>query len=111
MRRIADAYEAAGKLEHAYQWLTKAVRENPGVLIDHNGRSVTFLEYRKRLAHVRQKVEPHLRLVTLLRLHAGRDSSVRRACKRRDVAFACSVARGRGTAYRHIRRGGVHHTV
>jgi outer membrane protein assembly factor BamB len=58
LRRIADAYEAGGKVEHAYRWLTKAAREHPSVRIDHGGRAVTFLEYRERLAQVRDRVEP-----------------------------------------------------
>ncbi len=58
LRKIADTFERAGKPEHAYRWLTKAAREYPGIRIRHKGRTVTFLEYRERLASVRGKVEP-----------------------------------------------------
>ncbi len=58
LRRIADAYESAGNREQAYRWLTKAAREHPGVLIEHRGRKVSFLEYRGRLTEVRDRVEP-----------------------------------------------------
>jgi outer membrane protein assembly factor BamB len=58
LRRIADAYEAGGRAEHAYLWLTKAAREHPSVRIEHEGRSLTFREYRRRLSHVRERVEP-----------------------------------------------------
>ena len=58
VRKIADAYEQAGKLTHAYRWLTKGTREHPTVLFEHAGRSVTFREYRERLAEVRSQVEP-----------------------------------------------------
>ena len=58
LRKIADAYELAGRNEHAYRWCTKAAREHPSVRFDHQGRLVTFLEYRERLAHVRDRVEP-----------------------------------------------------
>lgn len=58
LREIADAYEKADKALHAYRWLTKAVREHPGARIEYDGRSVSFREYRERLAHVRRDVEP-----------------------------------------------------
>ena len=58
LRRIADAYESAGKPAYAYQWLTKASREHPSVRFDHEGRSIGFAEYRNRLRHVRDLVEP-----------------------------------------------------
>ncbi|MCH7807836.1 MAG: PQQ-like beta-propeller repeat protein, partial [Planctomycetes bacterium] len=58
LRLIADAYDQAGKLEHAYRWLTKAAREHPSAMIESKGRRMSFLEYRKRLDHVRKKVEP-----------------------------------------------------
>ncbi|MGB2984444.1 MAG: PQQ-binding-like beta-propeller repeat protein, partial [Phycisphaerae bacterium] len=58
LRKIADAYEAAGKAEHAFCWLTKAAREHPSVRIEDHGRLVSFLEYRERLAHLRDRVEP-----------------------------------------------------
>ena len=58
LRRIADAYEAGGRAEHAYLWLTKAAREHPSVRIEYEGRSLTFREYRGRLSHVRDRVEP-----------------------------------------------------
>lgn len=58
LRKIADAYETAGALEHAYRWLTKAGRDYPGVRFEHEGYLVSFLEYRDRLADVRDRVEP-----------------------------------------------------
>ena len=58
MRKIADAYEQAGQIEHAYRWLTKAAREHPSVLVEHGGRRISFAEYRERLASVRERVEP-----------------------------------------------------
>jgi outer membrane protein assembly factor BamB/TolA-binding protein len=58
IRKIADAYGQAGKPEHAYRWLTKAAREHPGATTDYRGRQIIFLEYRKRVADVRAKVEP-----------------------------------------------------
>ncbi len=63
LRKIADAYELAGKVEHAYRWLTKAAREHPGALVVASApgggrRSLTFLQYRDRLAGVRAMVEP-----------------------------------------------------
>jgi len=58
LRKIADAHEQAGKADYAYLWLTKAAREHPSVRIEYQGRTVTFLEYRERLAHVRNQVEP-----------------------------------------------------
>ncbi len=58
IRKIADAYEQSDKPEHAYRWLTKAVREHPGVTTEYQGRSMSFLEYRKRIAGARSKVEP-----------------------------------------------------
>ena len=58
MRRIADSYELAGQPENAYRWLTKAAREHPGATTLHEGRALGFLEYRKRLAHVRGRVVP-----------------------------------------------------
>ena len=58
LRKIADAYELAGKVQYAYLWLTKAAREHPSVRIEDNGRSVTFREYRERLSHVRDQIEP-----------------------------------------------------
>ncbi|MBI4718872.1 MAG: PQQ-binding-like beta-propeller repeat protein [Planctomycetes bacterium] len=57
MRKIADAYERGGKTAYAYRWLTKAAREHPGVLVDHDNRWMTFREYRDRLAGVRSRVE------------------------------------------------------
>ncbi len=58
LRNIADAYEDAGMEEHAYRWLTKAAREHPSARFAYEGRSTGFLEYRERLAGVRNKVEP-----------------------------------------------------
>ncbi|MGD2111367.1 MAG: PQQ-binding-like beta-propeller repeat protein, partial [Phycisphaerae bacterium] len=65
LRRIADAYERAGEFERAYRWLTKAAVEHPGVRFDHEGRQVGFLDYRTRLAHVRDRVEPSRPTITL----------------------------------------------
>ncbi len=65
LRRIADAYEAAGKRAHAYRWLTKAAREHPAVRWDDRGRSIGFLDYRDRLADVRDQVEPSRPRITL----------------------------------------------
>ncbi|MCH7838817.1 MAG: PQQ-binding-like beta-propeller repeat protein [Planctomycetes bacterium] len=56
LKRIADAYESTGHGGRAYQWLTKAAREHPSVLIEHEGRRVGFLEYRQRLADARDRV-------------------------------------------------------
>ncbi|MFQ5495232.1 MAG: PQQ-binding-like beta-propeller repeat protein, partial [Phycisphaerae bacterium] len=58
LRKIADAYEQASMAAHAYRWLTKAAREHPSVRVKSQGRLVTFLEYRQRLASVRDRVEP-----------------------------------------------------
>jgi outer membrane protein assembly factor BamB len=58
IKRIADAYEQAGKLKHAYRWLTKAARDFPGALVEHQDARLTFLDYRKRLDGVRAMVEP-----------------------------------------------------
>ncbi len=58
LRKIADAYERAGIVEHAYSWLGKAAREYPTTLVEHEGRALTFAQYRERLAGVRQRVEP-----------------------------------------------------
>jgi len=60
IRRIADAYESAGRLPHAYSWLTKGVREYPAARFDDKGTSVSFADYRQRLAHVRKEIEPSL---------------------------------------------------
>ncbi|UCE59235.1 MAG: PQQ-binding-like beta-propeller repeat protein [Phycisphaerales bacterium] len=58
IRKIADAFEQAGRAENAYRWLTKAAREHPGVTTDYKGKSISFLEYRKRLIGLCAKVEP-----------------------------------------------------
>ena len=58
LRKIADAYELADMTREAYRWLGKAAREHPGVRFDHDGRMVTFEEYRRRLDRVRAQVEP-----------------------------------------------------
>ncbi len=58
MRKIADAFEKAGRREHAYRWLTKASREFPAVTWELDGKSWSFLEYRERLADVRARLEP-----------------------------------------------------
>ncbi len=65
LRRIADAYEAAGMRKQAYRWLTKASRKHPSVRFEFDGRFVTFREYRRRLADVRELVEPSYADVTL----------------------------------------------
>lgn len=57
MRRLADAYERAGKHHAAYRWLTKAAREYPRMLIDFAGRRVTFREYRDQLPGLRADLE------------------------------------------------------
>jgi len=58
LKRIADSYEASGHREEAYRWLTKASLEYPAERIDHDGKPLTFSEYRNRLADVRDRVEP-----------------------------------------------------
>ncbi|UCF32993.1 MAG: PQQ-binding-like beta-propeller repeat protein [Phycisphaerales bacterium] len=58
LRRIADEYERAGKLTHAYRWLTKGAREHPGATIEYDGRMMSFEKYRERLADIRVLVEP-----------------------------------------------------
>jgi outer membrane protein assembly factor BamB/tetratricopeptide (TPR) repeat protein len=60
LRRIADGYEAGGKVDYAYLWLTKATREFPNARFTHNGLTVNFDQYRLRLAHVRNRVQPSL---------------------------------------------------
>jgi outer membrane protein assembly factor BamB len=65
LKMIADAYEAAGKPEHAFRWLTKAACEYPSARLAHQDRMVTFLEYREHLSHVRDRVEPSRPSVTL----------------------------------------------
>jgi outer membrane protein assembly factor BamB len=65
LRKIADAYESGGQAEHAYLWLTKAIREFPTALIDDKGRKVSFAQYRDRLGDVRAKVEPSRAKVVL----------------------------------------------
>ncbi len=60
IRRTADAYESAGRLPHAYRWLTKGVREFPAAHFDNDGTSVSFADYRSRLSHVRKEIEPSL---------------------------------------------------
>lgn len=65
MREIADAHERAGSPEHAYRWLTKAMRDFPSLEFPHQGRRLTFKQYRRRLQHVRDRVvhvRPDLRL-------------------------------------------------
>ncbi len=65
MREIADAHEKAGSPEHAYRWLTKAMRDFPSLEFLFEGRSVTFKQYRTRLADVRDRVvrvRPNVRL-------------------------------------------------
>jgi len=58
MRRIADAYEQAGRLDHAYRWLTKAAREYPQARTELNGKMVLLAIYRDRLSEARSLVEP-----------------------------------------------------
>ena len=58
LRKIADAYEQAGQPERAYRWLTKAARHHPSSRFEHEGRLVSFADYRARLSHVSAKVEP-----------------------------------------------------
>jgi outer membrane protein assembly factor BamB/predicted Zn-dependent protease len=59
LKKIADAYEQAGEASTAYRWLTKAAREHPGVRFEaEGGRLIGFLDYRERLAQVRNQVEP-----------------------------------------------------
>ncbi len=60
IRGIADAYESADRLPQAYSWLTKGVREYPSARFDHAGKQVSFLDYRRRLAHVRKEIEAAL---------------------------------------------------
>ncbi len=65
MRRIADAYEKAGRPDDAYLWLTKAAREFPHVKVRVSGKMVTMVRYRDRLAHIRDQIEPHRAKLTL----------------------------------------------
>jgi outer membrane protein assembly factor BamB/tetratricopeptide (TPR) repeat protein len=58
LRRIADEYERAGKLTHAYRWLTKGAREHPGATVEYDGRMISFEKYRERLVGIRALVEP-----------------------------------------------------
>ncbi|MFQ5412842.1 MAG: PQQ-binding-like beta-propeller repeat protein [Phycisphaerae bacterium] len=58
IRLIADAYERAGKVEQAYRWLTKGARAHPTATLRDHGRTLTLLEYRRRLAGIRDKVDP-----------------------------------------------------
>lgn len=65
IKKIADAYEQGGKPERAYLWLTKGVREYPDARVEHEGRAMTFRDYRNRLKEVRRLVEasrPRVRL-------------------------------------------------
>ncbi len=65
LRRIADAYAAAGRVGHAYRWLTKAAREFPSARVMISGRPMTFLEYRERLKGATADVEPSRPAITL----------------------------------------------
>jgi len=56
MREIADAHEHAGSPEHAYRWLTKAMRDFPSFEFSYAGRVVDFQQYRRRLQHVGDRV-------------------------------------------------------
>lgn len=58
LRMIADTYEQAGLADRAYLWLTKAAREYPTATVSHEGRTLSLLQYRDRLASARAKVEP-----------------------------------------------------
>jgi outer membrane protein assembly factor BamB/thioredoxin-like negative regulator of GroEL len=58
LRKIADTYEQAGLVEHAYRWLTKAAMEYPAALVEHEGRSWTLPQYRERLADAKRWVDP-----------------------------------------------------
>jgi len=58
IRRIADAYEKAGRLTDAWLWLSKAAREFPSAVIDVGSRRITFREYAARLESVRRQIEP-----------------------------------------------------
>ncbi len=58
IRSIADAYEQAHQLEHAYRWLSKAAVEYPDMVLDYKGRRISFRAYRDRLAHVRKLIVP-----------------------------------------------------
>ncbi len=58
LKKIADAYEHAGRKEHAYRWLSKAANEHPSVTFEHDGQMMTFLAYRSRLDDIRNRIEP-----------------------------------------------------
>ncbi len=58
IRRIADAYEKAGRRTDAWLWLSKAAREFPSAVIDVGARRLTFREYAARLDSVRRQIEP-----------------------------------------------------
>ena len=57
IHKIADAHERAGRPEHAYRWLTKGAGEFPSIKIKVDGKPRTFLEHRRRLDAVRERVE------------------------------------------------------
>ncbi len=65
LRKIADAYESAGKAERAYLWLTKGIREFPSATVDDHGRPLTLAQYRDRLGDIKARVEPSLPNVAL----------------------------------------------
>ncbi|MHC4236317.1 MAG: outer membrane protein assembly factor BamB family protein, partial [Planctomycetota bacterium] len=58
LKQIADCYLEAGQPEHAWRWLTKAVREHPRATVEAAGQRLTFLQYRDRLGDIRSRVEP-----------------------------------------------------
>lgn len=58
LRRVADAYERAGKPQQAYRWLNRAAREFPQFRFEAGGRSTSFAQYRDRLGDVRAAVDP-----------------------------------------------------
>jgi outer membrane protein assembly factor BamB len=65
LRRIADAYASAGRVGHAYRWLTKAAREFPSARVIVGTRAMTFLEYRERLKGASAHVEASRPTITL----------------------------------------------
>ncbi|HNQ22288.1 MAG TPA: PQQ-binding-like beta-propeller repeat protein [Phycisphaerae bacterium] len=65
LRRIAEAYVRAGKLEHAYRWLTRAAWEYPTERIEVDGRKLTFEQYRDQLGEVPACFEPSRPAITL----------------------------------------------
>lgn len=58
VRKIADAYVAAGRRGQAWRWLTKGARQYPDALLEQGGRRVTFADYRAKLSDVAAAVQP-----------------------------------------------------